>query len=1020
MDTWVLTTVPRPVRPRLTQSQRAVLEDASPVSLVVGGPGTGKTLTLVEDVVARVRAGVPLERLLVLATSRSQAQEVRRQITLRLDRAQVSPRVTTVHGYALGLLGQEPDAAFRLLRAPEQELRIREILAGLPDDFWPEDVRAAAGTRLFARQLREFLARARQLALDPQDIAQSDQGLYRAVAAFAGEYLDIADFEGTLDYAELVHRARIHIHQPSVAASLAAGFDGVWADDVQDYDAAQASLLGDLVHAGVPLRAFLDPQQRTGSFRGATSRVVPILDGLPGARTHHLLRGHRMGRAVASAASHLRQRLSATHAAPAPTPVEAIEGEVDVLLFDDQAAELAHVAAQMRTAHFQEGVPWHQMAVMARTGRRQLLPLAHTLMRYGVPVEVSGDELPIAEQHAVGQLFQALEVAASGQVPTAEQAAQLLAGPLAGMDGIAQRRLSRALVQLHQDAGHSGTLLARALAEPALLDELESPEAARAKRLAGLLGRTTRALADGARVAEVLWTLWNGTGWPGELQSAALDGSRTAHLELDAVVELFDVAARHEDLAGASGARTFMSEVAGQDIVADNARELELSGRGARVLTAHRARTGQWSRVWITGVQEGVWPRGHQAPGLVDPEHLTDSGAGHSLVAHLADERRLFHTACTRASESLTVTATRGSDPEAPRPSRFCFELGIQPREVHGLDHGNLTPTQLVAELRQRVMDPASSPSLRRAAAVRLARMGAEPARRGGFHDAHPHSWWGLRAPSSPAPEVGDVLVLSGSSLQALLECPRKWFLTRRARAEASRSSRASVGDVVHAIAAQANAQHLGLEEMKDHLHSVWDQIAFDAPWVSHAERREMDRALERFHHWRGANQNQLLATEQHFEVELEVSGRRVKLRGSVDRLELTGGGLRIVDYKTGRVRPTRNQAATNEQLGVYQLAASLGAFDHLAPGIREVESASLLMLRHGNTAPVEITQESLQNAPAPDGELLHGPTWMHDKLVEAVEIMESGCFDARSAGVCGHCPFKASCPVAQGVEVGA
>lgn len=462
-----------------------------------------------------------------------------------------------------------------------------------------------------------------------------------------------------------------------------------------------------------------------------------------------------------------------------------------------------------------------------------------------------------------------------------------------------------------------------------------------------------------------------------------------------------------------------MSQVSGQDIAADNARELEFAGRGVRLLTAHRARTGQWRRVWIVGVQEGIWPRGHRHAPLLDPEELT-GGVSSSPVGHLADERRLFLTACTRASEVLTVTATDGPDAGGPTPSRFCFELGVEPRHVHQLGTANLTAAELVADLRRHLMDPGASPSLRRAAALRLARMSEGAGRKDGFREADPGSWWGVRDVSSSAPDPGDVLVLSGSSLQSLLACPRKWFLTRRAKADAHRGSQASVGDVIHAIAAQADAHQLDVTDMKEHLHAVWDQIGFDAPWVSVGERDEMDRALERFDRWRRANGNELLGTEERFEVDLDVGGRRVSLRGTVDRLELAEGALRIVDYKTGRTKPTRKEAATNEQLGVYQLAAALGAFDHLAPGVRRVASASLLMLRHGEVEPLEITQQSLEAVPAPAGELAHGPSWMHDKLAEAVEILESGCFDARSAPTCGHCPFKASCPASRRLEVGA
>jgi len=79
------------------------------------------------------------------------------------------------------------------------------------------------------------------------------------------------------------------------------------------------------------------------------------------------------------------------------------------------------------------------------------------------------------------------------------------------------------------------------------------------------------------------------------------------------------------------------------------------------------------------GVQEGSWPDLRLRGTLLGVERLVDvldgidSSAALSRTAPLlAEERRLFYLACTRASERLLVSAVRGEDEQ---PSRFLDEL---------------------------------------------------------------------------------------------------------------------------------------------------------------------------------------------------------------------------------------------------------------------------------------------------------------------------------------------------------
>src|SRR6266508_3725373 len=126
-----------------------------PAAPVVGGPGTGKTSTLVEAVAARVAEGVDPRRILVLTFGRRGAARLRDRIEARLGGTgpvtTAEPMVRTFHAYAFGLLrlaaAQLGDPPPRLLTGPEQDLVIRELLEESDLIGWPEALRPALSTR---------------------------------------------------------------------------------------------------------------------------------------------------------------------------------------------------------------------------------------------------------------------------------------------------------------------------------------------------------------------------------------------------------------------------------------------------------------------------------------------------------------------------------------------------------------------------------------------------------------------------------------------------------------------------------------------------------------------------------------------------------------------------------------------------------------------------------------------------------------------------------------------------------
>lgn len=981
---------------QLDDDQRAAVGPWQGLRVVLGGPGTGKSTVLARAVVERIRSGSSLDRLVVLASSRAAAQGLRREILRQRGGAEVGARVTTIHGFALALMRElgDPEQDFRLLRAPDQEQRLRDLLGGLPPEFWPQEVREAASTRGFARQLREVLARARQLGLDPEKVEEiaGEEELYRAVGRFFELHLTVGDFHGALDYAELVHRTRILLTEDEVARACRSRFDAIFVDDAQELDEVSFRLVADLARLGLPVLATADPQQRLGAYRGASAGAVSHLLDLPGTSRVELTRGHRNGRAVTCALNRLRAALHAVDAPLEPSPAPVAPGTVTVSWFDDQEAERAHLAARLRQA-VQDGHQWRELAVITRRGGAELELLAQALSSRGIPVDVDGEDRALGLQKAVRALFAALAQAAAPR-EMASDLPMLLTGPLGGLDAVQLRRLRRRLITGDED---SLTALLRSAEHPDLLDELADDEAAQAAALFRLLNRVGAELRGGCDVGRALWLLWAGTDWPERLRQAALSGSRSAEEDLDALVDLFDLVSRRTELRGVPGALTFIQEVEREEIAGDTSRELTALPKGVRLLTAHRARTGVWRQVHVVSVTEGSWPRSRWQPALLDPDRLAPDHLDAASTAGLvAAERRSFYVACSRATEEVHVSAPLASEENPDPPSRFCHELGVTPQEIHGLPQGFLTPQSLVADLRRVLEDPTSSQGLRRAAAFRLARF---PHR-----DAAVTNWWGVREPSSSGWAMSDPVVITGSSLQGLLRCPRNWFLSRKGGGDQARGTQATVGDVVHMIAQRAARDGLDLSRMIDLLEEVWPRLRFPRLWRGEAERERVVAALTRFDRWQQHNQGTLLGVEVGFEASLEVLGIPVLLRGSVDRLELHGTRLVVVDLKTTRKIATKAELAEHSQLGVYQLAARLGAFSHLTPPGTQVGEPSLLQLRHGHVEPVQQYQPVL---PA-------GRSWLDDQLEQAVGILNTGSFDARESVLCTWCPHRNSCPAVQ------
>ncbi|MEU6717698.1 ATP-dependent DNA helicase [Nonomuraea sp. NPDC046802] len=1026
----------------LDEHQRAVVEHDSGPLLVLAGPGTGKTTTIVESVVDRIeRRGTDPERVLILTFSRKAAEELRQRVTGRLRRTTRTPLALTFHSYAYALLRRESvldgKAPPRLLTGPEQLLEIRRLLHGELENGgldWPQSLREPLKTRGFAEELRDFLSRAGERGLDGERLVElgrrHGRGDWTAAGRFSERYqlrFDL-DPQETYDYAELIGAASALLARPEVRERERAAHDVVFVDEYQDTDPAQELLLAQLAGDGRDLIAVGDPDQSIYGFRGADVQGImkfperfPTRDGRE-APVLALRVCRRSGADLLEASRRVAAKLPI---GPAPEHdhrhghrdlgplLEADPGQARVLLADSTSQEAAIVADTLRRAHLIDGVPWHRMAVLVRSAKRQVPLLRRALVNAGVPTMIAGDEVPIAQEPGVRPLLTMFKVALDPAQLDEGVAEELLTGPLGGTDMIGVRRLRRALKIAENevsdgDARSSGELLVAAVQDIRELTRVEPHVALPAERVGKLLATAREAAAQDGTAEDLLWAVWHASGlaerWT-EMSMAGGPRGAQADRDLDAVVALFDHAAKFVDRMPHAGPEVFIDDLAAQEIPGDTLADRAPDGDAVRVLTAHRSKGLEWDVVVVAGVQEGVWPDLRLRGSLLGVEDLIEVVEGAkpnaaSLVSKLlAEERRLFYVAVTRARHRLVVTAVGGEDTDE-RASRFLEELLPGAVETATVDDRArwLTMSALVADLRSAVTDPTRSQTVRQKAARQLARLAAA-----GVQGAHPNDWYALTPISDDRPLSwpDGIVSISPSAVESFTKCGLRWLLETAVGA-AGTSTAQGLGNVIHALAVLAATDLPEPDQLGERLDEVWKELDFGGVWYNRKQRQVAEQMIGKFLRWQQDNPRELKAIEESFTA---MVSEGVQIKGRVDRVEADDDGRAvIIDLKTGGSKPKAGDIDRHPQLGVYQLAALLGAFAR--HGMTEPGGAALVQL--GKAAGKNAAVEQQQGALADD----KNPGWAGD-LVDTVATGMSGpFFQAKVNDGCRTCAARSSCPV--------
>ncbi|HEX7404837.1 MAG TPA: ATP-dependent DNA helicase [Candidatus Nanopelagicaceae bacterium] len=1011
------------------EQMRAIAHRGSPL-VVLGGPGTGKTTFLIEAALSRISNGQDPNSILLLTYGRERAAELRDAVALRTTAVMHEPIARTFHSLAFSILKMRAnvdDPEPILMSGPEQDYFIRELLLGdiaMGKNYWPADLQAALSTHGFSRELRDLILRASERNLSPQRLVEFGREFgekyWEPAATFWQQYLDVMDLQTDsagdakrrIDPSQIVIEAYRHLknHQ-SLAFDLRSRFTTILVDEFQESDPAQRKLLREITGTDAVLCA--DGDSAVGRFRGADPDQLSVeldhyLSGATPIVFHDVFRNapkiFEIGVAVAS---EFRGTAPQRNRRSVFAEEESNQNPVVIGRFRSHSEEAQFIAYQLRYAHLIENKPWREMAVILRSTGAQASALRRAFNQVGIPVASETEAL--SDNPAIAPFLLLAQIALREKELTAENCERLLLSEFGGADSVSLRRIRRSLIaaRSEEDTRTGAELLVSALDK----GEISIEGGQSLQRIHDLLLRARKILRRvNVQGEDLLWEIWsNALTSDGELlreswrRQALRGGSRgaAADRDLDAMMALFETARRFAERFPYSGAGRFIAQITQEDILGD-----VITAKGQRpdvveILTVHTSKGREWEVVAVAGIQEGVWPNLRQRGSLLGSERLVERMRHGGLARKeldvlaasglLEDERRLFHVAVTRAKSHLILSAVAREDDE---PSTFFEEISF-----HLLGESDdepsmtsvprpITPAALVATLRNELKS--AKPAI---AASILRRLDAE-----GITEADVNSWSGVLPLSTSMPVVseGTLVPVSPSSAESFTECGVKWFLERSGGTNGDSPAQV-LGSAIHAFAALLEEDpSLTEEDLVEKLRKAWNLIDPNTGWVSNAQLVRAIEMLHKFVKYHSNSLNQVIGVEAEFQV---VIGR-AKIRGSVDRLEVTvDGDLFIVDFKTGSNPISKTDAITNKQMQAYQLAITEGGFANLHAS-RTSAGAELVYLGYTSV------DATVRSQPPVETDVVKGE-------IESIAAGMSGNdFFATINKRCNFCHVRSSCPI--------
>lgn len=580
--------------------------------LILAGAGAGKTKTITHRVLNLIKAGVSPHEILAITFTNKAAKEMRERVFKLIEEDKEinlpisineKPFVSTFHALGVHIL-KENSARIGLTRhftIYDRSDSLRAVKNAIKDlNLDPKQWDASKMLSIISRWKGDGVS-----LFDYSEKA-TENYLDRTLLLIWEKYESTLKKENALDFDDLLLKTFQTLRDyKDVRNHYNAKWKYIHIDEYQDTNKVQYDTAKLLAGDEKNICVVGDIDQSIYSWRGADFKnIMRFEKDFPNLTTILLEKNYRSTKKILRAANQVIEKNTLRKEKNLYT--ENAEGE-DISLFGayDEGAEALYVTEKIGEL-IQGGVSPKEIAVLYRANFQSRI-LEEACLTNKIPYEVLG--VRFFERMEVKNILSYLKYALS-------------------RDNI--NDLSRIINFPQRGIGKVG--LAKILSGE--INSLPQKTKIAYEDFQKLISKIEQNL-NNKKLSEVIYEIFIDSGMKNFFEEDKIEGEdRTAN-----IYELIVVAEKYDILPNEEAVETFLTDAA----LASDQDDMKEDRQNIKLMTVHAAKGLEFDYVFITGLEEGLFP--HEKP-----------DGGRKKLEESEEERRLFYVALTRARKKLYLT----------------------------------------------------------------------------------------------------------------------------------------------------------------------------------------------------------------------------------------------------------------------------------------------------------------------------------------------------------------------------
>ena len=630
--------------------KEAVLYTDGPL-LILAGAGSGKTRVLTHRIAFLIsQMGISPWNILAITFTNKAAREMRERVDRIVGMGSEAVWVSTFHSCCVRILRRHIDRLgysgnFVIYDTDDQKSLMKEIFQ-----------RQNINTKVYKEKgILAKISHAKEEGTGPSEYEKEARGEEELLtASLYREYQRRLQANNALDFDDLlVKTVELFEQYPEILADYQERFRYIMVDEYQDTNNIQFRFVSLLASRYRNLCVVGDDDQSIYRFRGANIyNILDFEDTFPETKVIRLEQNYRSTQNILEAANSVIRNNTERKEKTLWT-----ENEPGSLIhfrqFMNGFEEAEYVAGEISSAHRSLDADYRDFAILYRTNAQSRM-FEEKFVMSGIPYKIVGGVNFYARKE-IKDLVCYLRTVANATDDLAVN--RIVNVPRRGIGAATLTRVSEYAVS------HGLSQF------QAMENAREIPGIGRSLgKLEGFvrLIRVLRTKADDLSVSELLEEIIHQIGYVEDLEA---EGTEESQARIENIDELISTAVSYEELCKKEGSTPslsgFLEEIA---LVAD-VDSVDEEDNHVLLMTLHSAKGLEFSRVFMVGMDEGIFP-----------------GQGTVLYgddSDMEEERRLCYVGITRAKQDLTMTSARSrmlrGKIEELQVSRFVKEV---PRDL--------------------------------------------------------------------------------------------------------------------------------------------------------------------------------------------------------------------------------------------------------------------------------------------------------------------------------------------------